>query len=458
MSVAATKKKQELIERFGLDPVPKELRTSKWLDYTFIQIAFSVNAGNFLVPAMAVLEGGLSFKYAVLSTVLGASLAFFFVAWLSLPGATHGIPSQYAIRSIIGVKGARFVASPIRTITSMYWFAVQTIGGTYVISELSNRLFNVKIPFLLISLTLAAIMTLLALIGFDAIKKATKFFIPVLFLGQGSIIYLYITTDQLEKTFLSVVTDTGSFSLLNFLFFASLAFIQYVSGVSSSADIARYAQSKRHSFYGLLCGNIIGFTMAALLAAYSASAMNHINPFVSATTLSNSYVLIAIITISALFSMVSINMSNAYTGSFSLLNSIPSLGRIRSALIFGGIAIIISSFPTIVTEAKQYISLLGAFVIPLSAVIITDFMIVKRSEISMKDLEKIMTPPIFQFNKSAFLAIIVGIISYVAIDEHYSPGFSSFLISTILYMGMIKVDYWLRIRKNKNVAKQGLSL
>jgi purine-cytosine permease-like protein len=451
MSIPAAKKKQELIERFGLDPVPKELRTSKWIDYAFIQIAFSVNAGNFLVPAMAVIEGGLTFQYAVLSTVFGASLAFLFVAWLSLPGATHGIPSQFAMRSIIGVRGARFAASPIRTVTSLYWFAVQTIGGSYVVSELSYRLFKVEIPFLLISISLAAIMTLLALIGFDAIKRATKFFIPILFLGQGIILYLYITTDRIEKKFLGVVTETQTFTPLNFLFFASLAFIQYISGVSSSSDIARYAKSERHSFYGLLCGNILGFTMAALLAAYSAKAFSHINPFVSATQLTDSYVLIALITISALFSMVSINMSNAYTGAFSLLNSLPNLGRIKSAMIFGGIAIIISCFPSLVTEAKQFISILGGFVIPLSAVIITDFIIFKRNQISLKDLEKIVTPPLFQINISAFITILVGLISYFLIEDRYSPGFCTFLLSIFLYSTCEKWRMWNKARRQQDI-------
>lgn len=78
MSLHANDHKQTLLERFGLEPVPTQLRTSRWFDYLLIGIAFSVNAGNFLVPALAVLEGGLSFTYAVLSTVLGATIAFFF--------------------------------------------------------------------------------------------------------------------------------------------------------------------------------------------------------------------------------------------------------------------------------------------------------------------------------------------------------------------------------------------
>ncbi len=439
MSIVIEKKKQDLIERFGLDPVPKELRTSSWFDFLYIGIAFSVNAGNFLVPALAVIEGGLTFPYAVLSTVIGATLAFFFVSYLSLPGAAHGIPSQYAIRAIIGIKGARYVASPIRTLTSLYWFAVQTIGGTYVIKELTQRLVNIDIPFYLISIILASIMALLALIGFDAIKKATKYFIPFLLLGQGVILYLYITTNQTEKTFLDVFNGEQSFSMTSFLFFMGLAFMQYVSGVSSSSDIARYAKSAKHSFFGLYAGNVLGFSMAAILAAYSAQELNSVNPFVSATGLTDSYVLIGLIALCALVSMVSINMSNAYTGGFSLLNSLPKLGRVRSAFLFGVVGVFLSCFPSLVTEAKQFISLLGALVVPISAVIITDFIFIKKSKIDILDLESILDKG-SQVNLPAFLTVGIGIILYFLISDNFSPGLSTFMLSSVLYIICKKVS------------------
>ncbi|PAM96850.1 cytosine permease, partial [Flavobacterium sp. IR1] len=141
-----------LVEQYGLEAVPRELQTTKALQYTFIQMAVSVNAGNVLVPALAVTAGGLTFIQAVISTVIGAALAFLFVSFLSLPGAKYGIPAQYSLRAILGYKGARYVASPIRTLTSMYWFAVQTIGGAYLLKELILRSFNINVPFLLIAL------------------------------------------------------------------------------------------------------------------------------------------------------------------------------------------------------------------------------------------------------------------------------------------------------------------
>ncbi|MBM6617468.1 purine-cytosine permease family protein [Bacillus suaedaesalsae] len=422
-------KKQDIFERFGLEPVPAELLTTSWFEYFYIQVAFSVNAGNFLVPALAVLEGGLTFSQAVLSTVLGAIFAFFFVSWLSFPGATNGIPAQYAIRSIIGMKGAQYISSPIRTLTSLYWFSVQTIGGTYLVKEMVERLFQISIPFYLISFLLAATMSILALVGFDLIKKLTRYFIPILLLGQITIFYLLVTS---ASPVISTMHASNAFSVSSFIFFSGLTFVQYVSGVSASSDMARFSKSKKHSFWGIFTGNVTGFTLTAILAAFTATRFHDVNPFVVSTTLTNSYSILLLISVTAIISMLSINMNNAYTGGFSLLNSIPRLGRIKSAITFGVLGITLSCFPTIVTEAKQYITLLGGFIIPLSAVIVTEFIIFKKSKMDITDLET-MYKENFNFNKQAMIAIILGMILYFLLEEAYSPGILVFMITSVFY-------------------------
>lgn len=443
-------KKQELVERFGLEPVPEHLRTSSWFDYFYIQVAFSVNAGNFLVPALAVMEGGLTFTQAVFSTVLGAILAFFFVSWLSFPGAVNGIPAQYAIRSIIGIKGAQYISSPIRTVTSLYWFSVQTIGGTYLIIEMLQRLFSFSIPFYILSIILAATMSILALIGFDMIKRLTKYFIPILLIGQIVILFLLITS---EVSATVITNSSTTFSFASFFFFMGLTFVQYVSGVSASSDMARFAKSKIHSFWGIFSGNVIGFTLTAILSAYTAANFNDVNPFVVSTTLTNSYSILILISVTAIISMLSINMNNAYTGGFSLLNSLPKLGRVNSAITFGALGIALSCFPTIVTEAKQYISLLGGFIIPLSAVIVSEFIMFKKSTISIEDLKEIYNKNL-NWNKQAIVSILIGMVLYFSIDDAYSPGILVFFLTSLFYT----LFKYTSIRNISNKKKSPLSM
>lgn len=91
------------LEKYGLEQVPIQAKKTTWFDFFILQVAFSVNSGNFIVPALAVLNGKLPLLPAILSSFSGAALAFLFVSFLTIPGSRYGLLSQYAIRSIIGL-------------------------------------------------------------------------------------------------------------------------------------------------------------------------------------------------------------------------------------------------------------------------------------------------------------------------------------------------------------------
>ncbi|WP_433743657.1 cytosine permease [Falsibacillus pallidus] len=422
--------KTDKLERLGLEAVPTELKTSNWFDYFIIQLSFSVNSGNFIVPALAVLDGRLPIFWAIASTFSGAALAFLFVSLLSLPGAKYGLPAQYAIRSILGTKVARYISSPIRSLTSLYWFSVQTIGGTIVITEMAKDYFEITLPFMPIAIILAVVMTVLALVGFDAVKKATKYFMPILIIGQIILLYIFI-----KEGASSTLHETGRFSASSFFFFSSLAFVQYVSGVSASSDVTRYAKSTKHGAIGLFAGNAVGFFMTALLGALSAGLTQNLNPFVSGSALSGSIFVTIILLICALVSMISINLSNAYTGGFSLLNAVPSLGRIRSSIVFGTFAILLSCFPGLVENAKVYISCLGALIIPISAVIIADFCFFKKLVLTEDDLISIASGA-FPYNFKGLWIILLSAVLYLLLPEKWSPGFLVFVFSFLFYFSI----------------------
>ncbi|WP_226583740.1 purine-cytosine permease family protein [Halobacillus litoralis] len=433
MKAAITRK--PLLETYGLEAVPNNQKNTPWYRFAFIQIAIAANAGNFLIPALAVLEGGLSFWSAVISTTIGAFLGFLLVSYLSLPGARLGIPAQYAIRTMLGVRGTRFLSSPIRSITSLYWFSVQTIGGTLVIQELFKRASGIILPFWVYSIPLSILMVFLAIIGFDAVKKATSYFLPLLLFGEITILYVYFTTNTESDTSILLQTNTWNESLPTMFFFASLAFVQYVSGVSASADMTRYAKTPAHGFWGLLVGNNIGFLITAIIGCASAALYGSLNPYVSSSSLTDSPIIISIITITAVISMISINVSNAYTGGFSLLNTFTKLSRVQSAVLFGFIGVVLSGFPSLVHEAESFISLLGGLIIPISAVITSDFLIIKKQHLNEKDLSLLTSSG--SLNKYAMYTILLGSLFYFLLPEQWSPGFLTFLLISFIYPSII---------------------
>ncbi|MFD1019034.1 purine-cytosine permease family protein [Thalassobacillus hwangdonensis] len=423
--------KRERLEKFGLESVPRELQRTPWYRFAFIQIAISANAGNFLVPALAVIQGELSFIAAILATCLGAWVGFAFVSILSLPGARLGLPAQYVIRSMLGVQGARYLSSPIRSLTSLYWFSVQTIGGTVVLQQLIVRATGEQIPFLLLSIPFSIIMVMLALVGFEAVKRATTYFLPMLLAGEMIMLYIYFTTNSGDRSLLMLSSETshGSFSMM--LFYASLAFVQYVSGVSASADMTRYARTPKEGAWGLFIGNALGFTLTAVIGCASAYLFHELNPFVSSSAQVQSPLIIGIITLTAVISMISINISNAYTGGYSLLNTFPRLSRIQSAVLFGALGVCFSSIPALVYEAEVFISMLGGFVIPISAVICADYIFIKKMKLDETAL--IHLTKARSINAVAILSIGIGAVLYFLIPGGWSPGFIAFVLTFSLY-------------------------
>ena len=63
------------VEQYGIEAVPEQQRTVRWYDLFSIILNFLVNPGTILVGALAVVSG-LSFWAAVVSLVLGISIAF----------------------------------------------------------------------------------------------------------------------------------------------------------------------------------------------------------------------------------------------------------------------------------------------------------------------------------------------------------------------------------------------
>ena len=160
----ATVKKANF-EQYGLEAVPSSLKSSSWKEYAIISFAFSVNAGNFLIPALAVTQGNLPWLAAFIAVWIGANLAFIGAAALSIPGALYGLPSQYILRSFVGSWLASKIASPIRVFTSLYWFSVQTIGGTYILQAVFSHYLDIHVHFALLASLTASIMAYLALVG-----------------------------------------------------------------------------------------------------------------------------------------------------------------------------------------------------------------------------------------------------------------------------------------------------
>ncbi|CAM3723589.1 purine-cytosine permease family protein [Alkalicoccus chagannorensis] len=422
-------------EQFGLQPVPEDRKTSTAWDFMRMQTVINVNAGNMLVPALAVLEGGLSFLQAVWVTLLGSAAAYIFVSLLSLAGSRQGIPGQFALRSMLGRMGAVLFASPLRTVTSLYWFGVQALGGAYFLHTFLTRA-GASIPFPLLSFLLALLMVITALVGFEAMKRFSAYFMPVLALGTVAMFFVFFYSGTAAEVTAAGSPDPAWHVMV---FFASLAFVQYVSGVTSSSDLARYAVSPAQGFWGLFAGNVTGYFLTAVLGAWTAAAAGDWNAFLITAEMNIHPLLTGVIASAAVGSMFIINVNNAYTGGYSLLNSVPALGRMRAACLFGAAAIAVSLMPQLVEEAESFISGLGTLVIPLTAVVCAEFLIRHKTWLQPADRA---------WNFAACASIGTGAVVYMLLPQQAAPGFTVFFLSFVMQAG------WIIFRQKENRIQQ----
>ena len=434
------------LEKFGLEPVPQELKNTRWFEYAIMQFSYSPNAGNFLVPALAVTVGGLSFGWAFLSALFGASLSFIVFSIMSLPGSKYGIPSQYAFRSFLGINGARYISSPIRAIVLIYWFAVQTISGALFIQVMLQKLGGMTIPLLPISLIMAILMSILSIVGYEAVRKITKYCLPVLIAGGIFALILFLTSQKESFYFAQVWNSPEATNKpLSMFFFASLAFVQFLSGSWSSSDLTRYAKTDRDAHWGLLIGNFFGYSFTAFLAIYSVSATGEWNAYITANELTNSHLVGAVIFLAAMISMLLINMNNAYSGGYSLLNCFPSLGRLKSTILFCLLGILLCFFPIFVSEAQRYISFLGYLAAPVVGVIFMEFVFMQKRTINLAVLDGS-----YRYNRRAITVIILGTILAFVLPEAWPVGLLTFGIVVLVYPFLSKFEEW-KVRSYKNM-------
>ena len=133
---------------------------------------------------------------------------------------------------------------------------------------------------------------------------------------------------------------------------------------------------------------LVGSTLAAtaattLVGGVYAVGGGETNPFVAASALTSSEVVLAILLVAIVVLTFAANVTNVYTGGLSLVSSIPALGRVRATVLVGLAAIVLSAFPSLIEEAQSWITHLGNVAAPLAGVVLADYLVRQRGRIDV---------------------------------------------------------------------------
>jgi NCS1 nucleoside transporter family len=372
------------VERYGVEPIPSDLRTVGWRDLFAMMITFNLSPLMYVLGAIVVVEGALPLWWAAGTVALGVALAGVILVVVAQAGVDYGLPGQVAMRATFGQLAARALTSPYRMIAAAYWFAAQALAGAFGLQAIVRGLTDHELSLVPVALAFAGVQAILAAIGFDLLRYFVRVMLPLMVVFTAALVALFVTADDPAYS-VSRVFDSPEQSLtwLGFATFLTVLWGTQLTVVTNIADFCRYARSRPHMYAGILTGTVVGSFVASWVGAYAAVATGSLNPFVAVAELGGNAVLLAVLLIAVVLQTTAVNLMNIYSGGLSLVNAIPRLGRFWSTVVLGAIAVALSGLPDVIEDAQEWMTHLGNVATPLAGVIIADYAILKRTHIDV---------------------------------------------------------------------------
>lgn len=370
--------------------------------------------GYYLAASLFLLCG--SFTNFLLAIGLSSLVIFLLMNLIGFAGEKTGVPYPVLARASFGVWGAN-LAAMVRAIVACFWYGAQTAAASGAVVALLIRSdgfleFHKSTHFLghsglevICYVVVWALQLLIIQRGMETVRKFQDWagpavWIAMLVLAVGLVVKAGgfsfdhgIPQDVLlEKTKDAGVSgEPGSFWALMAV---GATWITYFAALYLNfCDFSRYAKDKRAVKVGNLWGlpvNLIAFTLVAgitTIAAFKVYGEVLLHPEqISAKFDSWFLALLAAITFAV--ATLGINVvANFVSAAFDISNVFPkSIDFKKGGLIAAGIALVLYPFAPWEGGAAQFVNGIGATMGPLLGVILVDYYLVAKGNISIQAL------------------------------------------------------------------------
>ncbi|HUG64000.1 MAG TPA: cytosine permease [Gaiellaceae bacterium] len=430
------------VEEYGIEPIPPELRTVGWRDLFAINFTFFVNPVMYVIGGLAVVQGGLPLPWAVAATVLGQALAYAILVVIAQPGVDDGLPGQVAMRASLGYWGARLLSSPYRIVAATYWFAAQALTAALGFQAIMLALTETRYPLVPVALAFAAFHAVLAVLGFDVTRWLLRIVLPVSVALTVLLVGVFVAADDPQYA-LGRVLDSPDQSLtwIGFATYVTVMCGASLTLVTSVADYCRYTPTRRDMRIGYAGSAVLAVAVTTFVGGYAAAATGDVNPFVAVAGVTTTSVVLVAMLVALAVQGIAANVTNTYTAGLSLVNAVPSLGRIRATVVVAALAMILSGFPEVIERAQDWIAHLGNLGAPLAGVVLADYALVRAMQ---TDVPALFDPAgryayFHGVNVEAIAAIAVGAACYYAVPDSWVKVVWGVGIAAAAYLGLVAV-------------------
>ena len=360
-------------EPYGTEVVPEQERQGGFLAPFLIMVNYFINPGTIITAAMGV-AGGLSVPIVILVQLTGVMLGILVFLVMARIGVDYGLTGQMACRAALGIRGGKWLTSPLRVCCSVYWFAFQTQAGSLALLAVLQQAFAVNPPFWLIAFVFAGLQVLVSVLGYRLLQGLFFWAFPLKIVCL-LILVLAVFNPQsaVTATAFSLPENTGQWLLIMTWFNA--IFGGMLTMVTDAADFTRYTRTREALWQGGLCGAVLGVFIAAGFGAGIMAVLGGTVDELFSRLLLNAPGLLTVLALLLLMVMDNwtINVINLYSGGISLSHTFETLGRGRCTILVSVLAVGLSCCSGVVSSYLFLAEQAGILFASITGVLLMDF-------------------------------------------------------------------------------------
>jgi nucleobase:cation symporter-1, NCS1 family len=428
-----------------LAPTGPEERTWTTYNIAALWIGMAIVITTYTL-ASGLMASGMNWWQALLTISLGNILVLIPMLLNAHAGTKYGVPFPVFVRASFGVRGANFAAIA-RALVACGWFGIQTWLGGAALDALVTAAWdgwaNVTGHSFIAFFVFWAIQIVIILTGIEGVKWFESLSAPLLIGGSVALLIWGFTVGGGVGTVFarSAELQAGQTSFWAIFPAALAANVGYWITLSLNIpDFTRYAKSQRSQVIGQAIGlpltmtafSFVGIAVtAATIVVFGEAIWNPVELVTRLTSGIPALLILAMFVIA--IAQISTNMAaNVVSPSFDFSNLAPKYISFKTGGMITAIIGIVS-FPWVLLEtAGAYIftwlvgygSLLGA----IGAVMIADYWIVRRRQLSLADLYKLEGRYAYSggWNWRAIVAVLVGVVPVLPgfFKAATTPGFA----------------------------------
>lgn len=389
----------------------------------------TVMTGQMFIPSISAFT---AFWMVILASAIGCMA----LGATALIGSRTGLPTFVIARSCFGFHGAKIFAV-INAVILAGWGVIQGYLGALALNKATTALFGFDNIILAIFITQGLVLVI-TILGHTGIQKIEGVVSSLMLVAALSVTYKLLNEHGIAQLHDLPLSSTPELTAaIAFDIVLATAF----SWMSSICDYNRYCKNGTTSVAGVVSGYLIGTLIAMglgiLVGAYAIIA-GETPTYDPSDIMTGSFAVIGSLVLFA--SVVSTNVMSLYSAVMSAMSVTSKIKFTHFVIAIGALYIGCSMARELLMESFiEWVLFVGAAMIPVFAIIITDYYWVRRGSLD-NDAINFVPGNGISLNMAALITYVVGAVFavyFTYIDPlSFGATLPAFILSALLYKGL----------------------